>query len=117
MSHRKLLTGRRVVRKSTGGITPSIPEPVDPADNPAPLKSNTVAFVTNGQVRFLTSSPVSWLRKKVGGRARKRRTSFLAALPRFDLLSLLQTEAVLIEIQNRLDSHPAPKQLVEGIED
>jgi hypothetical protein len=29
MSHRKQLTGRRVVHKSTGGILPSIPEPVD----------------------------------------------------------------------------------------
>jgi hypothetical protein len=44
MSHRKQLTGRRVVHKSTGGILPSIPEPVDPVGNAAPLKSNTVAF-------------------------------------------------------------------------
>jgi hypothetical protein len=47
MSHRKQLTGGRVVRESTGRITPSIPEPVDPADNPASLKSNTVAFVVD----------------------------------------------------------------------
>jgi hypothetical protein len=45
MSHRKLLTGGRVVHKSTGGITPSIPEPVDLVGNAALLKSNTVAFV------------------------------------------------------------------------
>ena len=44
MSHRKQLTGRRVVDKSTGGILPSIPKPVDPVGNAAPLKSNTVAF-------------------------------------------------------------------------
>jgi hypothetical protein len=43
MSHRKQLTGRRVVPKSTGGILPSIPEPVDAVGNAAPLKSNTVA--------------------------------------------------------------------------
>jgi len=45
MSHRKQLTGGRVVQKSTGGITPSIPEPVDLVGNAALLKSNTVAFV------------------------------------------------------------------------
>ena len=44
MSHRKQLTGRRVVHKSTGGILPSIPEPVDAVGNAAPLKSNTVAL-------------------------------------------------------------------------
>ena len=44
MSHRKQLTRRRVGHKSTGGILPSIPEPVDPVGNAAPLKSNTVAF-------------------------------------------------------------------------
>ena len=43
MSRRKQLTGRRVGHKSTGGILPSIPEPVDPVANAAPLKSNTVA--------------------------------------------------------------------------
>ena len=43
MSHRKQLTGRRVGHKSTGGILLSIPEPVDPVANAAPLKSNTVA--------------------------------------------------------------------------
>ena len=43
MSHRKQLTGRRVFHKSTGGILPSIPEPVDPVGNAAILKSNTVA--------------------------------------------------------------------------
>jgi hypothetical protein len=43
MSHREQLTGRRVVHKSTSGILPSIPEPVDPVGNAAPLKSNTVA--------------------------------------------------------------------------
>jgi hypothetical protein len=43
VSHRKQLTGRRVVHKSTGGILPSIPEPVDAVGNAAPLKSNTVA--------------------------------------------------------------------------
>ena len=47
MSHRKQLTGRRVVHKSTGGILPSIPEPVDPVGNAAPLKSKTVALVGN----------------------------------------------------------------------
>ena len=44
MSHRKQLTMRRVGHKSTGGILPSIPEPVDPVANAAPLKSNTVAL-------------------------------------------------------------------------
>jgi hypothetical protein len=43
MSHRKQLTGRRVGHKSTGGILLSIPEPVDPVANAAPLTSNTVA--------------------------------------------------------------------------
>ena len=47
MSHRKQLTGGRVVQKSTGGITPSIPEPVDLVGNAALLKSNTVAFVVD----------------------------------------------------------------------
>jgi hypothetical protein len=46
MSHRKLLMACRVVHKSTGGILPSIPEPVDTVGNAAPLKSNTVALVS-----------------------------------------------------------------------
>jgi hypothetical protein len=46
MSHRKQLTGRRVVHKSIGGILPSVPEPVDPVGNAARLKSNTVALTT-----------------------------------------------------------------------
>jgi len=45
MSHRKQLTGRRVVHKSIGGILPSVPEPVDPVGNAARLKSNTVAVL------------------------------------------------------------------------
>jgi hypothetical protein len=45
MSQREQLTGRRVVHKSIGGILPSIPEPVDPVGNAAPLKSNTVAVI------------------------------------------------------------------------
>ena len=45
MSRRKQLTGRGVFHKSTGGILPSIPEPVDPVGNAAPLKSNTVALI------------------------------------------------------------------------
>ena len=44
MSHRKQLTRRRVVHKSTGGILPSVPEPVDAVGNAAPLKSNPVAL-------------------------------------------------------------------------
>jgi hypothetical protein len=45
MSHRKQLTGGRVVRESAGRITPSIPEPVDLVGNAALLKSNTAAFL------------------------------------------------------------------------
>jgi len=44
MSHRKQLTRRRVVHKSTGGILPSVPEPVDAVGNASLLKSNTVAL-------------------------------------------------------------------------
>ena len=43
MSRHKQLTGGSVDHKSTGGILLSIPEPVDPVANAAPLKSNTVA--------------------------------------------------------------------------
>jgi hypothetical protein len=43
VSRHKQLTRGRVVHKSTGGISPSIPEPVDPVGNAAPLTSNTVA--------------------------------------------------------------------------
>ena len=45
MSHRKQLTRRRVVHKSTGGILPSVPEPVDAVGNASLLKSNTVAVL------------------------------------------------------------------------
>jgi hypothetical protein len=45
MSHRKQLTGRRVVHESTGGILPSVPEPVDAVGNASLLKSNTVAVL------------------------------------------------------------------------
>jgi hypothetical protein len=58
MSHRKQLTGRRVVHQSTGGILPSIPKPVDPVGNATPLKSNTVAFIDE-----FASQPYSALRK------------------------------------------------------
>jgi hypothetical protein len=44
MSYRKQLTRQRVVHKSTGGILPSIPEPVDAVGNATPLTSNTVAL-------------------------------------------------------------------------
>ena len=49
MSYRKQLTRQRVVHKSTGGLFPSIPEPVDAVGNAAPLKSNTVALLMKSQ--------------------------------------------------------------------
>ena len=57
MSHRKQLTGRRVGHKSTGGILPSIPEPVDPVANAAPLTFNTVAPGTGFDLEGQTASP------------------------------------------------------------
>jgi len=38
------LNRNRVVHKSTGGMLPSIPAPVDPVGNAPPLTTNTVAL-------------------------------------------------------------------------
>jgi hypothetical protein len=40
---RKQLTRRRVAHKSTGGMPPAIPAPVDPLGNAPGLTPNTVA--------------------------------------------------------------------------
>jgi hypothetical protein len=37
----------RVAHKSTGGVLPWTPEPVDPVGNPVPLTPNTVALPTH----------------------------------------------------------------------
>ena len=67
MSHPKQLTGCRVVQKSTGGITPSIPEPVDLVGNAALLKSNTVAFIqTHTHIARLAAG----IQSRGGARAR-----------------------------------------------
>jgi hypothetical protein len=42
--HLRKLRSRRVVHKSTGGVLPRTPEPVDPVGNPVPLTPNTVAL-------------------------------------------------------------------------
>ena len=39
----------RVAHKSTGGVLPWTPEPVDPVGNPVPLTPNTVALPTWGE--------------------------------------------------------------------
>ena len=84
MSHRKQLMACRVVHKSTGGILPSIPEPVDAVGNAAPLKSNTVALSVDGR------STHHKLIQNPGGRARLRGRRRHAAT--FDLIRLAVTD-------------------------
>ncbi len=52
---RKQLTRRRVAHKSTGGMPPAIPAPVDPLGNAPGLTPNTVASTLrrgSGQARL-----------------------------------------------------------------
>ena len=39
----------RVAHKSTAGVLPWTPQPVDPVGNPVPLTPNTVALPTGGE--------------------------------------------------------------------
>jgi hypothetical protein len=68
MSHHKQLIEGRVVHKSTGGVPPSIPQPVDPVGNAAPLKPNTVAPV-HGSESSLSLRRITETR--IASRARK----------------------------------------------
>ena len=58
MSHRKQLTGRRVVHKSTGGILPSIPEPVDPVRQRGALEIQYGRFREPIRVWHLNLTPL-----------------------------------------------------------
>ena len=41
----------RVAHKSTGGVLPWTPQPVDPVGNPVPLTPNTVALPSWGEAK------------------------------------------------------------------
>ncbi len=41
----------RVAHKSTGGVLPWTPQPVDPVGNPVPLIPNTVALPIEGEAK------------------------------------------------------------------
>ena len=47
----------RVAHKSTGGVLPWTPQPVDPVGNPVPLTPNTVAL-PKGEVRKSSTDDV-----------------------------------------------------------
>ena len=50
----------RVAHKSTGGVLPWTPQPVDPVGNPVPLTPNTVALpLGEGKRRALSYAKVS----------------------------------------------------------
>jgi hypothetical protein len=50
----------RVVHKSTGGVLPWTPQPVDPVGNPLTLTANTVALPSWGEAKKETLR--GWMR-------------------------------------------------------